>query len=384
MRSTLTSLLVLGSAPLASAALLNVSDLYNTGVDNSRVPLPDNAADPHYAFAVPPPSGTAPVAATSAGGFPIGPWMGDNTRSAWISPSADTNAAMGDYVYRTTFTLPAGIDLSQVFVAGRWTSDNNGLDIRINGQSTGITNGGDFTNFSPRWAIQRGFLTGVNTLDFVVNEASGGPSGLRVEMEGRYAAAGRVAIPGLKNSGSASPEGPTLADNAVDPGLTLGPGSAMTGPVLVATSAGGFPIGPWLGDSIYSGWVTPTASTEAPEGNYFYQLTFDLSGLQPSTAEIYGRWAVDNGGADILLNGASTGNVNTAGFADWTDFSLTGGGFLPGLNTLTFHVTNAAPSNNPTGLRFEFLSATAVPIPEPGAASLLLLGAAAALRRRRA
>ena len=375
---------------VSRAALLDITDLFNTGVDASEVPLGDNALDPHYTFAVPPPTGTSPIVANASGGFPIPPWLGDNAISAWITPADDTTGNAGDYTYRTTFTIPAGVDLDHVYLTGRWASDNNGVDILLNGASTGTSNAGGFSAFSPQWRIQRGFVTGANTLDFVVNEASGsagagGYSGLRVEMTGSHPAAGRVGISSLKNSGTAAAEGAPLGEDTIAPGITLGAGSVVTGPVFVTTATGGFPIPPWLGDNIYSTWVTPAADTNGPEGNFLFEVPFDLAGLDPSTVEIYGRWASDNDGIDILLNGAPTGNPTTNQFAEWTDFTLSGATgeiFAPGANTLTFHVFNQPAGPNPVGVRFEFLSATAM-IPEPSVAGLFALGIPALLRRRR-
>jgi len=371
-------------------ALVEIPDLFNTGVDSNRMALLDNDFDPHYTFAVPPPTGTAPVVATSAGGFPIGPWLGDSTTSAWITPSIDTTGDAGDYTYRTIFTIPAGIDLSQVYVAGFFTSDNALTSVFINGTPTGITGSGNFPAFDPQFAVQKGFVAGLNTIDFVVNEASGaagngGYTGLRVEMAGATPKAGRVAIPGLINTGVTSQEGNPLADN--DPELHYVLSGAVTGPAIVATSAGGFPIGPWVGDSLASAWITPAADTQGPEADYFYDLTFDLTGFDLSTVSIFGRWAVDNVGNDILLNGVSTGNFNNNGFAAWTDFSIgtdDGDVFLPGLNTLRFATFNG-PGAGPTGVRIEFLSATAVPIPEPCSTGLALAGLGVLLgwRRRR-
>ena len=93
---------------------------------------------------------------------------------------------------------------------------------------------------------------------------------------------------------------------------------------------------------------------------------------------------MDNSASDILVNGVSTGNVNNAGFADWTDFTIDGSitPFLPGVNTLTF-VTANAPPFGPTGVRFEFLSATAEAVPEPATLGLAAVAAFAGLSARR-
>lgn len=90
------------------AAPIPLTDLFNTGVDNNHVALPNGVPDPHYIFGAPPPTGVVPITATSAGGFPIGPWIGDSPISAWITPALDRTGDAGDYVYRTTFTLEPG------------------------------------------------------------------------------------------------------------------------------------------------------------------------------------------------------------------------------------------------------------------------------------
>ncbi|HEX5177546.1 MAG TPA: PEP-CTERM sorting domain-containing protein, partial [Chthoniobacteraceae bacterium] len=275
---------------------------------------------------------------------------------------------------------PAGVDVSQAYIAGVWASDNNGIDIVLNGQSAGYPNALGFAAFSPQWVVARGFVPGTNTLDFIVNEATGsagagGYSGVRVEMTGAAPVPGRFAIPGLKNSGVAAPEGLPLADDAPDPGVVLT--GATTGPAIVARAIGGFPIPPWAPDNNQSAWLTPGADTNGPDGDYAYTITFDLTGFDPSSVSILGRWAVDNVGSEILLNGQPTGNENGGGFADYTPFSISssdGDLFSPGVNTLSFQVNNATPPG-PTGVRWEFLSAT-VAIPEPASVALFLAAVA--------
>mgnify|MGYP003502844548 CR=1 FL=1 len=61
--------------------------------------------------------------------------------------------------------------------------DNLGIDVLINGTSTGHA----LPNFGwpslHGFAIDSGFIAGINTLDFVLQN-QGGPTGLRVEMSG--------------------------------------------------------------------------------------------------------------------------------------------------------------------------------------------------------
>jgi hypothetical protein len=120
-------------------------------------------------------------------------------------------------------------------------------------------------------------------------------------------------------------------------------------------------VPPWLGDSAVSAWISPTPSTSAASdgtgtANYRYETKFDLTGFNPATARVSGRWATDNNGTGILINGTSTGQVNTNQFSSWTPFQITNG-FIAGTNRLTFIVNNGSPGgvagNDPTGLRAE-------------------------------
>ncbi|MFT5110077.1 MAG: hypothetical protein ACI8XO_003800 [Verrucomicrobiales bacterium] len=384
--SSAVALLTLSGA--GAASLQAIGDLFSTGVDAGGTPLADGSADSHYNFSGVPagenPPG--PIAINSAHGFPIGPWLGDNATSSWLVPGPSHDGVSGDYTYRTTFTIPAGVDPTQVFIRGAGTSDNSTTDVRINGVSTGIGFVGNFGGFDPQFTIQSGFQVGLNTLEFTVNEAGGGPSGLRVELGGSHGLSGHSAITNLFNSG-VDAGGAALADDAADSHWMITTAPTSSGP-LAATSAGGFPIGPWLGDSPTSTWLVPTVDTNGLAGDYFYETTFDISG-DASTASIFGRWAVDNEGVDILLNGVPTGNANPNGFAGWTDFSVAaneGDIFNVGSNTLTFRVNNAgqlADPPGPTGLRVEFLSSTVAPIPEPSSLGLCAIALLTVLRRRR-
>ncbi len=168
-----------------------IRGLFNTGVDDAGQPRADNAVESHYTLVPFSPVIGAPLVATSTGGFPIPPWNGDSAASAWITPSTNTNtdAAPGTYHYRTSFDL-TGLDRMQAQIAGRWASDDLGVDILVNGVSTGFKSGG-FGAYTP-FRITSGFVVGTNTLTFVVNNGgtAPNPSGLRVELSG----VARVAI----------------------------------------------------------------------------------------------------------------------------------------------------------------------------------------------
>jgi len=180
-RSVFALVIIFLGAGSAHAAFI---PLFDTGVDSSGNVLPHNTVgDPHYTLISVPGGPTQTRIITSAGGFPIGPWLGDNSVSRWIGPNSDDDldGPVGDYIYRTTFDL-TGFNLSTVVINGQYATDNSGF-IRLNGNVVGPSSpfvGYDhWTSFS----LNSGFTSGINTLDFVVNNG-GGPTGLRVEMTG--------------------------------------------------------------------------------------------------------------------------------------------------------------------------------------------------------
>ena len=173
---------------------VRINTLFSTGVDGGNNVLADGTVgDPHYTL-LSVPGGTTDIrVSSSASGFPIGPWLGDNTDSRWIGPNndADMNGPEGDYTYRTTFSL-AGLDEDTAFLMGLWATDNGSVDILVNGVSVGagqLSSGfGVWTPFViDASTLPPGtFLDGLNTLDFIVNNlpASNNPTGLRVQVTG--------------------------------------------------------------------------------------------------------------------------------------------------------------------------------------------------------
>jgi len=122
-------------------------------------------------------------------------WLANSSSSKWIGPrinySGGVSDADGNYYFRTTFVLPNNADLDEAQISGFWSSDNAGLDILLNGVGTGNQIAfGTYPNLSFQalhsFSIigSAGFVTGLNTLDFVVNNPSGYPccdaTGLRV------------------------------------------------------------------------------------------------------------------------------------------------------------------------------------------------------------
>lgn len=197
VRATSLSLgLVILALPAAAGPIVAIPGLFNTGVDANGNVLPTNTlGDPHYALAAVPGGSSSTIRVlSSASGFPIPPYLADNTSSRWIMPnnggSGDWTSPDGTYVFRTTFNL-TGMLVPTASITGGWTSDNDGIKIALNGvQVAGATS---YTQFSAGFApfvIPAGsgaFQAGINTLDFYVNngvQATGNPTALRVQMTG--------------------------------------------------------------------------------------------------------------------------------------------------------------------------------------------------------
>lgn len=193
---SLFAVLLLGSVP----AFADPITIFNTGVNSSGGLLTGGGVDPHYTLSTSAdsrfPGPDALVVVSS--GYPLpSEWFTNNSTSQWIAPQATNLAGSGEpgaladgvYIYTTTFDL-TGFDLSTAILSGLWSTDNAGLDILINGISTGFTTALDqFGNGFAQFSITTGFVSGVNTLDFVVQNGAPGyfvnsPTGLRVEISG--------------------------------------------------------------------------------------------------------------------------------------------------------------------------------------------------------
>ncbi len=124
--------------------------------------------------------------------------------------------------------------------------------------------------------------------------------------------------------------------------------------------------GVYLTNGPISKWLSPRAdlTNVAGSGNlpglYRFQTTFVLDTVNPATAQLDGKLAVDNEILDILLNGQSTGVTNVSGYASMTPFVITNG-FVAGTNILEFVVTNTAPTG-PIAMRAD-LHGVAMPLP---------------------
>jgi len=187
-RAWLLTLCLIVPEPLQAAS---IPGLFNTGVADNGALLAGGAVDPHYRLiASSDATYTGPAAYVLPDAYPAapaGPWLANGPDSKWLSPrpSGGANVAAGNYTYRLQFSL-AGLDPNTAVITGRWSSDNAGVDILLNGVSTGINYDGSFGAFSGVWTLRSGFVAGTNTLDFVINNAgtAANPCGFRCELSG--------------------------------------------------------------------------------------------------------------------------------------------------------------------------------------------------------
>ena len=158
--------------------------LFNTGLADSSALLAGGALDPHWTLtqsADPNYPGPSDFVISA----PLGNYLTNGPNSQWITPSDGGNIAGGQFTYHTSFLLDT-VDPNNSVILGNWTSDNQGLDIQLNGVSTGITNFGAVASLTP-FTITNGFVAGLNTLDCIITNLPGGgnnPSAIRVEAHG--------------------------------------------------------------------------------------------------------------------------------------------------------------------------------------------------------
>lgn len=174
---------------LIEVGIATIPGLFNTGVGVGGALLASGAVDPHWQLiqsadtAFPGPNAIV----VNDIGFPIPPWLTNGPASKWLAPQASqaTGNQPGNYKYRIIFNL-AGLEVSTAVINGRWTSDNTGPQVLLNGVPTGLVSDGNFGALGNAFTLNTGFTAGDNTPDFVVNNGGTGinPTGLRVELSG--------------------------------------------------------------------------------------------------------------------------------------------------------------------------------------------------------
>ena len=187
MNIFITGFILLYSLAVSSPGSAPIPDLYNTGMNSQREVLPDGSDDEHYKLISSAdkdyPGPETKVSLST--GFPMDRWLSNSRFSKWIAPRTDAVNfnEVGLYVYRTEFDL-SKFKHNTAVIRGLWSSDNNGVDILINGRSTGYYTPIEAYYGMFPFEITEGFVEGINTLDFVVNNVNA-PTGLRVELNGQ-------------------------------------------------------------------------------------------------------------------------------------------------------------------------------------------------------
>ena len=157
----------------SAVSAVPITGLFNTGVDNSGTALPNGSTDSHYL-----------ILETAASAIVVNPnaaWIPNDLVSKWIWQTISGQPINVTRTFQTTVDL-TGFDLNTVAISGRWSTDNFGRDIVLNGARTSQTAGGFsfWTNFS----LNSGFVPGINTIDFIVQDV-GVVSGFRAEISGQ-------------------------------------------------------------------------------------------------------------------------------------------------------------------------------------------------------
>ncbi|MEY2410277.1 MAG: hypothetical protein QOF48_2947 [Verrucomicrobiota bacterium] len=344
--------------------------VWNTGMGGAagNVLLGAGVADPNYTLVSQPPGGcTGPAQVINTNTIPAPPWLGTGPISQWIGAGPTAYCQGGVYHFQLCFYLPCTDGAS---ITGRWSADD-WAELRLNGQVTGHqVPSTQFPNVSfAGWhpvTLTNGFVCGSNCLDFYVTNAYtfDNPTGLRAELTNVFndCCCGTpqtvFSVYSGEGPGGALPAGASDTQFA----LSCAPVGVPTGTPVVVT-----PHPLWLPNGPNSQWIGPDPSTFGPGGTYCYTLRFSLPPCPSGNPRysVNGQWMADDTGT-IYLNGNPTGNTlpNGWAFTNWHPFSITSG-LLPGLNTLTFYVTNA--SAGPTGLRLELTASASccacTPIP---------------------
>lgn len=164
-----------------------VTTLYSTGCSDEGSVLSPGQEDGHYFIT----SDSTPLMVMQ--NHPA--WAANDSTSMWIGLSGQgtDNQPGGNYSFSTTFDMTGWL-YETAEVSFTIAVDNELLDVKINGVSTGITSVGHDAFRGP-YTINSGFVSGVNQIDFIFQNwgSSANPMGLRINISG-------TAIPVLGNT----------------------------------------------------------------------------------------------------------------------------------------------------------------------------------------
>ncbi len=145
----------------------------------------------------------------------------------------------------------------------------------------------------------------------------------------------------LYNTG-VEPNRALAAGGLSDPhyGLVESPDVNNLGPSAIVWSDD-YPVPVFIWNGPLSSWISAVGNSGIVPGRYVYRTQFLIDSADPCTAVLEGNWLLNSTGDDILLNGQSTGITNTSELPYKVAENFTiNEGFVAGLNTLDFIVTN--------------------------------------------
>jgi hypothetical protein len=299
------SLRVEVSGKAAIGGVFGIPGLFNTGVDASNVVLVQGSVDPHWTLAVSPDT-TNP--GPNAYLMKLGGGYAANTAvSAWIGPRTTGSATAGLYTYRLSFDL-TGLNPQGVVLKGQFWSNDEVQNTYINGIALGIVNTGSGKTYPTAFVITTGFLSGINTLDFIV-KTNHEDSGFRAEI-----------------TGTASPAGTSLTSRVLR--LTVD-GNVFYVPCQVSGGMDG-QADPTIAP--FTGIVSPQSADPAS----------DLTVGSPTSSELVTTFeellnAISTAASDTLSQHAGVPAEDVHGGLSWQpDTIFTSGGYTAGRRTINF------------------------------------------------
>jgi hypothetical protein len=138
--------------------------------------------DPNWSVELPDGSPFGPAISAQD---PNGGWIAPTPPNTWVSVEVSAPVPAGIYKYSTSFSIDPGFDPATASISGNWWADepNTPNAILLNGIQVSDFNGAfwfDIDSANALFAINSGFVSGLNTLTFLV-ENTGGPGGTLIQ-----------------------------------------------------------------------------------------------------------------------------------------------------------------------------------------------------------